>query len=208
MLRGRRSAFRAAVSGHEGVLFSSALAGACLAGLVACDVPPLASPAPTIDAVAPTPVVVATAAAPRPLAIAVAVGSPTPTPELVGDYPTLMRPRLQTVQQDFGQLDRQLASAKQAPMRMAEDDWRAETENVLGDLLSASADMRALGNRLTAPQNALNPRVLKLADDVDFVANEFNMAFNYDPDASHFIRAGRAEKTTIDELDSLLQDMH
>jgi hypothetical protein len=43
-----------------------------------------------------------------------------------------------------------------------------------------------------------------LTDDVDFVANEFNMAITYDPDATHLIRAARAEKTTVAEVDDML----
>jgi len=49
--------------------------------------------------------------------------------------------------------------------------------------------------------------VLKLTNDVDFVADEYRMALDYDPDSSHFIRAGRAEKTTAEELDSMLESL-
>jgi hypothetical protein len=33
------------------------------------------------------------------------------------------------------------------------------------------------------------------------------MALDYDPDASHFTRAGRAEKTSSDEVQSILADL-
>src|ERR1700730_7443611 len=66
----------------------------------------------------------ATATLERPLGVAVAVGAPTATPALVGDYATLVRPRLEHVQQSFTQLEQQLAVLQKAPLRMAEQDWR------------------------------------------------------------------------------------
>jgi hypothetical protein len=137
----------------------------------------------------------------------VPVGSPTPTPVLVGDYATLVRPRLLTVRQDFKALNDQLAVAQKAPMRMAEDDWRNQTRGILEDMLTASASVRSVGAR-AGTDIALTARVSKVLDDVDFVANEFRMAFDYDPDSTHFLRAGRAEKTTVAELDSMLDDLH
>ncbi|HEX8967676.1 MAG TPA: hypothetical protein VF937_07350 [Chloroflexota bacterium] len=168
--------------------------------IVACQAPPPPSE-PTL-----TPAPAVTPAPTRPLAVAVAVGSPTPTPVLVGDYATLVQPRLETVQQDLKRLEQQLAAAQKAPIRMAEDDWRNQTQTILGDLLADTADVRALGARIGAGV-ALNADVLKVADDVDFVANEYRMALDFDPDATHLIRAGRAEKTTANELESLLGDL-
>src|SRR5579859_3768450 len=168
--------------------------------VAACEAPPAGVVTmPPVNAPTPAPT--------RPLGVAVAVGSPTPTAEVVGDYATLMRPRLQTLHDDFGHLQSQLAEAEKTPMRMAEDDWRNQTQGVLEDMLTSSADIRATSMRATT-QSPLRSEVLKLADDVDFVANEFRMALDYDPDATHFMRAGRAEKTTSAELDSILREMH
>src|ERR1700756_1949616 len=69
--------------------------------------PPLRTPTP-----APTP---------RPLGVAVPVGSPTPTPALVGDYASIMRPRLQSIQPEFSRLEQQLAAAQKTPLLMAQD---------------------------------------------------------------------------------------
>jgi hypothetical protein len=160
--------------------------------------PPMVTPPPTA--------VVTPVATLRPLGVAVPVGSPTPTPQLLGDYASVMRPRLQTIQLQFSRLEQQLSVAQKTPLRMAQDDWRNETGNILQDMLAASADARSVGTRLGA-QTPLNADVLKLTDDVDFVANEFRMAFDYDPDATHFMRAGRAEKTTRAELDSLVTSL-
>ena len=135
-----------------------------------------------------------------PISVAVRVGSPTPTPQIVGDYATEMRPKLQGIQHVFGQLEQQLASAEKTPLLMAEDDWRNQTDTILETMLADSADARTLDTRLGAPDASIT----KLLDDVDFVGNEFHMAFSYDPDATHFMRAGRAERTTRDELDSIL----
>jgi hypothetical protein len=114
-----------------------------------------------------------------------------------------MRPRLQAIQLQFSKLDQQLSVAQKTPLVMAQDDWRSQTRTILQDMLGASADARGVGIRV-GPQHA---DVLKLLDDVDFVANEFRMAFDYDPDATHFIRAGRAEKTTRAELDSIITSL-
>jgi hypothetical protein len=164
----------------------------------ACD----ASPPPIVT---PPPTSVSTPLPTRPLGVAVPVGSATPTPQLVGDYASVMRPRLLTIQQDFSHLEQQLAIAQKTPLLMVQDDWRNQTGGVLQDLLAASADLRSVATRLGSRTNHAD--VLKLADDVDFVANEFRMAFDYDPDANHFIRAGRAEKTTRAELDSILTSL-
>jgi hypothetical protein len=172
-----------------------------LVGL-SCEAP---APDPSVTAAvftAPAP----TAAPTRPLAVAQPVGSPTPTPALVGDFATLARPRVQTLRDGFSRLDQQLAVAQKAPMRMADDDWRNQTADILANLLSANSDLRALGTRVSG-QVALEREVVKVVDDVDFVANEYRMAFDYDPDSSHFLRATRAEKTTVSEVDSLLDDL-
>ncbi len=135
-----------------------------------------------------------------------AARSPTPTVALVGDYATLLQPRLETLQQGFRRLEQQLSVLQKAPMRMAEDDWREQFRTILGDLSATSADLRSLGTRV-GTQAALTGEVLKLTNDVDFVADEYRMALDFDPDSSHFIRAGRAEKTTADELDSVVTDV-
>jgi hypothetical protein len=172
------------------VTFAAVVLGACSA------------PAPPVSTVAAPPV-----AAPGPtrtIAIAVAARSPTPTLALVGDYATLLQPRLEALRQGFRGLEQQLSVLQTAPTRMAEDDWRTQFQNTLDDLSATSADLRSLGTRVASSQVALNAEVLKLADDADFVASEYRMALDYDPDSTHFIRAGRAEKTTAQELDSIL----
>src|SRR5690242_6196445 len=63
----------------------------------------------------------------RPLSVAIAVGTATATPPLVGDYASLMRPRLNTVHQELSQLEQQLAVLQKTPMRMADDDWIDQT---------------------------------------------------------------------------------
>jgi hypothetical protein len=117
-----------------------------------------------------------------------------------------VRPRLAALKDGFTQLDQQLAVAQKAPIRMAEDDWRTQTQSILQDLLAASGAIRTV-NPGVGTRSGLLPEVLKLADDVDFVANEFRMALDYDPDATHLIRAGRAEQTTIAELNSILSEL-
>ena len=181
-------------------MLSLALGGIFLGG---CEAP--ASPASSAANTA-TPTLVATPAATRAVAVAVAASSPTPTAVLVGDYPSLALPRLEILQQDARRLEQQLAILQKAPLRMAEDDWRNQTRAILDDLTAASADLRSLGTRVGA-RTDLNAEVLKLADDVDFVASEYAMALDFDPDSSHFLRASRAEKTTADELDAVLADV-
>jgi hypothetical protein len=138
--------------------------------------------------------------------LAVAVGSPTATPVLVGDYATLVRPRLEHIQQGFMQLKQQLAVLQKEPMRMAQEDWRSQMLGILDDLALSEADLRTLGSRVTAPA-LLNTEMVKFLDDLDFVVSEWRMALDYDPDASHFIRAGRAEASTADEVESILSEV-
>jgi hypothetical protein len=180
-----------------GMVLLSALVAA------ACQPPPAVSTPPTVTTAQPTPV--ATQA--RPLGLAVAAGSPTPTPVLVGDYATLVRPRLESVQQGLMQLDQQLAVLLKAPMRMADDDWRAQTLNVLDDLATRSGDLRTLGRRAGAKETALASQVMKLLDNLDFVVSEYRMALDYDPDGTHFARAGHARLSTEDDVTSILQDL-
>ncbi len=157
-------------------------------------------------AVATRSVAVAAATPTRPIAVAVAALSPTPTAVLVGDYASLVLPRLEVLQRTLRRLEQQLAVLQTAPLRMAEDDWRNQMQSILDDLLAASADVRSLGARVGARAD-LNPEVLKLADDLDFVANEYRLALDFDPDSSHFSRAGRARKSAADELDSVVGDV-
>jgi hypothetical protein len=172
--------------------------------LVGCAAPPPAFVTP----IPSTPRTIATLSADRTVsvAVAVAVGSATPTPQPVGDYPTLVRPRLDRVQQGLGRLDQQLNILRTDPMRMAEQDWRTQTQGLLEDLASANTELRALGAR-SGPDAALYAEVHKLNDDLDFVVSEYRMAFDFDPDATHFMRAGRAEKSTADEVESILSDL-
>jgi hypothetical protein len=172
------------------VTFAAVVLGACSA------------PAPPVSTVAALPV--ATPGPTRTIAVAVAARSATPTLALVGDYATLLQPRLEALRQGFRGLEQQLSVLRTAPTRMAEDDWRIQFQNTLDDLSATSADLRSLGTRVASSQVGLNAEVLKLADDADFVASEYRMALDYDPDSTHFIRAGRAEKTTAQELDSIL----
>jgi hypothetical protein len=168
--------------------------------LAACEAlpPPVTTPPPAPPA--------ATVSPTRPLGVAVALGTPTATPVLVGDYATLVRPRLERVQQGLGQLEQQLTVLVKTPMRMAEDDWRNQTQNVLDDLAADSLDVRSLGPRV-GTQTALHTEVMKLLDDLDFVVSEYRMALDYDPDATHFARAGHARVTTRDEVESILSDL-
>lgn len=108
-----------------------------------------------------------------------------------------------TIRQGLTQIEQLLAAAQAAPIRMAQDDWRNQMESVAQDLLATSSDLRSLATRLSG-QSPLNSDVLKVTDDVDFVANEFHMALDYDPDATHFIRATRAEQSTAKAIDGLL----
>jgi hypothetical protein len=172
--------------------------------VVGCD----AGPPPVITPLPSTPRTIATLSADRTVSVgvAVAVGSVTPTPQLVGDYPTLVRPRLDQVQQVLGRLDQQLNILRTNPIRMAEPDWRRQTQGILGDLAAANADLRALGARSGADA-ALYAEVLKVNGDLDFVVSEYRMAFDFDPDATHFTRAGRAQKSTADEVESIQSDL-
>ena len=178
----------------------SAVLGTAMIVLVACE-----APVQTVLGT-PEPKAVPTPAATRAIAVAVAASSPTPAAALAGDYASLALPRLEALQQDVRRLDQQLAVLQTAPLRMAEDDWRNQTRDILDDLTAASGDLRSLGTRVGA-RSGLTARVLKLADDVDLVASEYGMALDFDPDSSHFLRAGRAEKTTADELDAVLADV-
>jgi len=156
---------------------------------------------------APTPVPTRVTVTPeRALAIAVAVGSPTATPMLVGDYATLVRPRLEHVQQDLAQIEQQLAVLQNAPLRMAQEDWRNQMLGILDDLALSEADLRSLGTRVPVLP-ALTTEIGKLLGDLDFVVSEWRMALDYDPDATHFMRAGRAEKETADEVESILAEL-
>jgi hypothetical protein len=150
---------------------------------------------------------VVTPAPTRPLAVAVRVGSPTPTVEIQGDYASNVKPSVVAIKADFTQLEAQLAAAIKAPQIMAGDDWRNQMTSIIQDLLVASTNLRALDARITAT-SPLKAQVQKMNDDVDFVANEFRMALDYDPDSSHMVRAARAEKTTSAELDSLIAALH
>lgn len=154
---------------------------------------------------APTPAAtVAATATPdaRPLAIAVPVASPSATPALVGDYASLVRPRLEHVQQDLKQIEQHLAELQKAPLLMAQDDWRNQMFGTLDDLSVSEADLRSLGSRVPLKEEAV-----KLVGDLDFVVGEWRMALDYDPDATHFIRAGRAEKMTADEVAAILSEL-
>src|SRR5260370_25809525 len=108
--------------------------------LVGCAAPPPAFVTP----IPSTPRSIATLSADRTVSVAVAVGSATPTPQLVGDYPTLVRPRLDRVQQGLGRLEQQLNILRTNPIRMADADWRTQTQGLLDDLASANAYLRAL----------------------------------------------------------------
>jgi hypothetical protein len=170
--------------------------------LVGCEAPPPAFVTP----IPSTPRTIATLSADRTVSVAVSVGSATPTPQLVGDYPTLVRPRLNRVQEGLGRLEQQLNILRTSPIRMAEPDWRTQTQGLLEELAAANTDLRALGAR-SGPDAALYTDVHKLNGDLDFVVSEYRMALDFDPDATHFIRAGRAEKSTADEVESILSDL-
>src|SRR5438132_1316685 len=170
--------------------------------LVGCEAPPPAFVTP----IPSTPRSIATLSGDRTVSVAVAVGSATPTPQLVGDYPTLVRPRLDRVQQGLGRLEQQLKILTTSPMRMAEADWRSQMQSLLEDLANANTDLRALGAR-SGPDAALFAQVMKLNADLDFVVSEYRMALDFDADGTHFTRAGRAEKMTADEVESILSDL-
>jgi hypothetical protein len=176
--------------------------GMCaVASMVGCGSPP---PAPVTST--PTHTIVATPAPTGALAVAVPVGSPTPTAGVTSDYASVMRPPLNSIAGALTRLEAQLAAAQKTPMLMAQDDWRNQTQSVLQDLLASSSALRTATSRSTPP-TALRQDALKLCDDVDFVANEFRMALDYDPDATHMIRAARAEKSTSTEVKSVLKEL-
>jgi hypothetical protein len=167
---------------------------------------------PTTPAVITPPPVTPSATAPtlpasaRTLAVAVAVGSPTPTVVVASDYPTLVRPRIERIQKGLTSLEQQLGLLVQSPVRMAQDDWRAQTASMLDELAAASQDLRALGARSGADA-ARFAEVDKLLTDLDFVVDEYRMAFDFDPDGTHLVRAGRAERTTAAEVASIISEL-
>jgi hypothetical protein len=169
---------------------------ALLAGCEA-SVPPVITPPPS------TPRSVPTLEGTRALGVAVSVGSPTPTPVLVGDYPTLVRDRLIGIETALKQLDQQFAVLRTSPALIVERDWRTETLKRVDDVGAAAALLKALGAR-SGPDAFLYSEVSKVLSDLDFVVSEYRMAFDFDPDGSHFSRAGRAEKMTFDEVESML----
>ncbi len=173
-----------------------ALAVACGAPPPDVVSPPAAQAQPTLAPPVPT----------RPLAVAVPVGSPTPTPAVTSDYVSVMRPPVTAIKDGFTHLEAQLAAAQNTPMLMAQDDWRNQMQSVLQDLLVSSSQLRTATSRSTPP-TALRQDVTKLSDDVDFVANEFRMALDYDPDSMHLVRAARAEKSTRTEIDAVLDEL-
>jgi hypothetical protein len=136
------------------------------------------------------------------VAVAVPVGSPTATPPLVGDYRTLVRSRVEVVQQSLGKLEQHLGLVQQSPVRMSENDWRAQMQLILDESASANEGLKVLGARGGADA-ALYAEVSKVVTDVDFVVGEYRMAFDFDPDGTHLLRAGRAEKSTADEVESI-----
>src|SRR6266852_7635395 len=118
-----------------------AMALALVVLLAGCAAPPPAFVTP----IPSTPRSIATLSADRTVSVAVAVSSATPTPQLVGDYPSLVRPRLDRVQQGLGHLEQQLNILNTNPMRMAEADWRSQMQSLLEDLASANTDLQSLG---------------------------------------------------------------
>ena len=180
---------------------SAVLLSACVGGP-----PPVVTPIPQPAALGSTLRPTQTTAGERPLPVAVAVGTPTATPLLSGDYATLVRPRLEHVQQTLAQLDQHIAILRTAPVRLAESDWRAEAQARVEAIGGANTDLRALGAR-TGADAALSAEVLKLVGELDFVVDEYHQAFDFDPDGTHFTRAGRAERSTADDVDSLLTQL-
>jgi hypothetical protein len=130
------------------------------------------------------------------------VSSPTATPALVGDYPTLVRQRVEVVQQSLGKLEQHLGLVQQSPIRMTQNDWRAQMQLILDDIANANEGLKVLGAR-SGQNAALYAEVSKVVTDVDFVVSEYRMAFDFDPDGTHFLRAGRAEKSAADEVESI-----
>jgi hypothetical protein len=175
--------------------------GAVVLTLAGCQAAPPAvvTPPPFTPA---TPRPTAPAAETRQLGQAVPVASPTATPILVGDYAALVRPRLDQVQQALGKLEQHLTLLQQAPIRMTQDDWRSQMQSILDDLANANSSLKALGAR-GGSDAALYAETSKMAADVDFVVDEYRLAFDFDPDGSHFLRATRAEKSMADEVESI-----
>src|SRR5262245_39593545 len=101
---------------------------ACALATAACDVgpPPVVTPVPSTPRAIPT--LSSEASADRPLSVAVAVGPPTPTPVLVGDYATLVRPRIERVGQGLSRLEQHLSVLQQSPVHMVEKDWRTQAQ--------------------------------------------------------------------------------
>ena len=174
-------------------------------GLILCGCSSPTAPGPPTVATTERPNATATPDS-RPLAVAVPVASPSATPALVGDYATLVRPRLEHVQQGLAQIEQQLAVLQKAPLLMAQEDWRNQMFGILDELALGEADIRSLSTRVSASP-ALNVEITKFVGDLDFVVSEWRMALDYDPDATHFVRAGRAEKMTADEVESILSEL-
>ncbi len=166
----------------------------------AASVPPVITPPPT------TPRTVPTLERTRPLPVAVALGTPTSTPVLVGDYSTLVRDRLVGVEASLAQLDQQLNQLRTSPALVMQPDWRTQVLSRIDDIATTTDTLRALGARGGA-DGILYGEVAKVLSDLDFVVSEYRMAFDFDPDGTHFTRAGRAEKMTSDEVESMLLDL-
>jgi hypothetical protein len=183
-----------------------AVAVGCALGVAACEgaPPPVVTPVPSTPRAIPT--LSSEASAERPLSVAVAVGPPTPTPVLVGDYATLVRPRIERVGQGLSRLEQHLSVLQQSPVRMVEKDWRTQAQGMLDELAQGSADLRSVGVRVGA-QGPLSTEVMKLVGDLDFIVDEYRQALDFDPDATHFIRAGRAQKATTAEVESILLEL-
>lgn len=170
--------------------------------LTGCDVAPPAVVTPPPS----TPRVIPTLAARSSPAIAAPVTTATPTPVIAGDYGALVRDRLMSIDSRLAALDRQFAEVRASPFRMTQDDWRTATLERVEELGVAANALRALGAR-SGPEAMLYGEVSKLLMDLDFVVSEYRMAFDFDPDGNHFVRAGRAERMASDEVQSILRDL-
>jgi hypothetical protein len=179
--------------------WSRAAAGVLAVLLASCSAPPgdLITPVPS------TPRQVAEQTPERTLAVAVAKSSPTPTPDLVGEYRELVLPRLQRIQTALNHIEQQLTIVQKSPAKMVQDDWRREVLATVDELAAANSDLRALGAR-TGADAALSADLQKLITNLDFVIDEYRLAFDFDPDGSHLVRAGRAEKAASDQVESIL----
>lgn len=162
-----------------------------------------AVPPPTITPPPSTPRSIPTLTGTRPVAVAVPLGTPTPTAPIVGDYSTLVRDRLIGIESALKGLDAQFTALKASPIRITQTDWRDDTLARLDDVAAATEALRALGAR-SGSDGFLYSEVSKVVSDLDFVVSEYRMAFDFDPDGSHFARAGRAEQMTSDEVASML----